>query len=213
MMCFTAIQCGGPAFNMNWLTILTANALPALVATIAYMRDPTPALYGIPPISLCTFPNSSSESFGNFEFTSNGVPTSLHSSILNRWGPLRCSSFGSWWWYGLLYKSQIPLLGNNTLSVITYLDFLLKLRFDPLQFCYIARQYDQIIRVKDCHQQTITHLFDVQRMMCLAPTKALVNVEWVIRWYHALGDCLSLYKVLLNLHTRSYFPSFTKSSG
>src|ERR1700738_3820192 len=51
MVRYTAIQCGGPAFDMNWLTILTANAISTLVATIAYMRDPIPALYETPSIS------------------------------------------------------------------------------------------------------------------------------------------------------------------
>ena len=81
-MYFMAIQCGGPAFDMNWLTVLTANAISTLIDTIAYMRDPTPALYGTPSIFLCTFTNSSSESFNNIEFTSNGVLTGLHSSML-----------------------------------------------------------------------------------------------------------------------------------
>ena len=61
MIRFMAIQCGGPTFDMNCLTILTANAISALVATITYMRDPTPALYGKPFISFCTFTNSSSK--------------------------------------------------------------------------------------------------------------------------------------------------------
>ena len=83
MMHIMAIQCGRPAFDMNWLIVLTAIATSALVTTITYMRDPTPALYGTPFISLCTFTKKLSKSFNNFEFTLNGVPTSLHSSILN----------------------------------------------------------------------------------------------------------------------------------
>ena len=38
---------------------------------------PIPALYGTPPISLCTF-----QSFNNFKVTSIGVLTGLHSSML-----------------------------------------------------------------------------------------------------------------------------------
>ena len=34
-------------------------------------------------------------------------------SCWNAWRPPRCSSFDSWWWYGLLYFSQILLLGSN----------------------------------------------------------------------------------------------------
>ena len=36
---FTTIQGGGLAFNMNCLTVLSANAILVLVAIIAYMRD------------------------------------------------------------------------------------------------------------------------------------------------------------------------------
>ena len=89
MMCFMDIQCGGPTFDMNWLIVLTANTISILVGTIAYMRDPTPALYGTPSISLCTVTNFSSKSFNKFEFTLNEVLTGLHSSMLNR---LRTSS-------------------------------------------------------------------------------------------------------------------------
>ena len=81
MMHFMAIQCDGPAFNMNWLTVLTANTISTLVATIAYIRDPTPALYRTPSISLCTFTNFSSKSFNYFEFTLNEVLTGLHFSM------------------------------------------------------------------------------------------------------------------------------------
>ena len=81
-MRFMAIQCGGLTFDMNWFTVLTANEISIFMATITYMKDPTPALYGTPSIFLCTFIDSSSESFNNFEFT-NGVPTDLHSSMLN----------------------------------------------------------------------------------------------------------------------------------
>ena len=38
MMRFMAIQCGGSTFNMNWLTIFTANARPILVPTVACMK-------------------------------------------------------------------------------------------------------------------------------------------------------------------------------
>ena len=95
MIHLMAIQCSGPVFDMDWLTVLTANAILAFVATIAYMRDPTLALYGTPSIFLCTFPNSSSKSFSNFKFKSNGVPTGLHFFMLKRLGPLCCSFFGS----------------------------------------------------------------------------------------------------------------------
>ena len=84
MMRFAAIQCGGSVFNMNWLIVLTTNAISALVTIITYMKDPTLALYGTLFISLYTFSNSSAESFNNFEFASNEVPTSLHSSMLKR---------------------------------------------------------------------------------------------------------------------------------
>ena len=83
-MRFTAIQCSGVAFDMNWLTVLIANAISTLVGTIAYMRDPTLALYKTPFIFLCTFSNFSSESSNNFEFASNGVPIGLHSFMLKR---------------------------------------------------------------------------------------------------------------------------------
>ena len=46
IMRFMAIQCRGLAFDKNWLTRLTANVTSTFVATIAYIRDPTPALYG-----------------------------------------------------------------------------------------------------------------------------------------------------------------------
>jgi hypothetical protein len=64
---------------MNWLTVLIANAILTFVVTVAYMRDPTPALYGTPSIFLSTFSNSISKSFNNFKFVSNGVPSGLHS--------------------------------------------------------------------------------------------------------------------------------------
>lgn len=76
------IQYGGFVLDINWLTVLTANAISALMATIAYTRDLTPALYGTPSISLCTFPNFSTDCFNNFEFTSNENPTGLHYSML-----------------------------------------------------------------------------------------------------------------------------------
>ena len=82
MMRFTAIQCSGSAFDMNWLTIFIANVILALVASIAYMRDLTLALYGTPSISLCTFTHPSFKGFYNFEFTSNGILTGLHSFML-----------------------------------------------------------------------------------------------------------------------------------
>jgi hypothetical protein len=44
LMRFTIIQCGGPAFDMNWLTVLTAIAISTLVTIIAYIRIDTPAL-------------------------------------------------------------------------------------------------------------------------------------------------------------------------
>ena len=73
IMRFIAIQCGGLAFDKNWLTRLTANVTSTFVATIAYIRDPTPALYGTSFISFCTISNSPSKSLNNFEFTLNGV--------------------------------------------------------------------------------------------------------------------------------------------
>ena len=89
MMHFTATQCGGPDFNMNRLTVLTANAISALVVNIAYMRDPTVALCGTPSISHLYIHKFRIRKFYNFKFTSNRVPTGLHSSILKR---LRTSS-------------------------------------------------------------------------------------------------------------------------
>ena len=83
MTCFMAIQWCGLAFNINWLTIQTANAISALVPTIAYMKDPTLALYETPFIFLCVFLNSSLENFNNFNFASNRVLTGLHRSMLN----------------------------------------------------------------------------------------------------------------------------------
>src|SRR4051794_18370070 len=50
-MRFTAPQCAGPALDMNWLTMLTANARSARVPTMAYINDPTAALYSTP--SMC----------------------------------------------------------------------------------------------------------------------------------------------------------------
>ena len=82
MMRYMAIQCGGPAFNMNWLTIFTANAKSTLIFTITYMRDHTPAFYGTPLVFVCTFPISSSKIFNNFKSSSNGVWIHLYSSML-----------------------------------------------------------------------------------------------------------------------------------
>ncbi|KAG0578916.1 hypothetical protein KC19_4G059900 [Ceratodon purpureus] len=84
MMRLTALQCDGPALDMNWLTMLTANARSGRVATMAYINEPTPVLYGIPSISPSMASNSSNESFINFTFTSSGVPMGLQSSMLNR---------------------------------------------------------------------------------------------------------------------------------
>ncbi|KAG0604857.1 hypothetical protein M758_9G013900 [Ceratodon purpureus] len=84
MMRLTALQCDGPALDMNWLTMLTANARLGRVATMAHINEPTPALYGIPSISPSMASNSSNESFINFTFTSSGVPMGLQSSMLNR---------------------------------------------------------------------------------------------------------------------------------
>ena len=113
MMRFTDIQCSRPAFSMNWFTILTANTSSALVSTIAYMKYPTVALYGTPCISLCTFPTCSLENFNNFKFALNRIPTGLHSSRLNTLGLPWCTFFYLWWWYGLPYSTQIPLLKIN----------------------------------------------------------------------------------------------------
>ena len=108
-----AIQWCGPTFDINWFTVLTANALLALVATIVYMRDPTWTCMEHLP-----FP------FAHSQFFHSKVLTILNSHRMEfrpvcilpywkAWGPLRFSSFGSWWWYGLLYLSRIGLLGNN----------------------------------------------------------------------------------------------------
>jgi hypothetical protein len=51
MMRFTAIQWEGPALDMNGLTMLTGNARSGRVPTMAYINDPTAALYGMPYIS------------------------------------------------------------------------------------------------------------------------------------------------------------------
>ena len=82
IMHFTAIQCGGPAFDMNWLTIFIANAILVLIATVAKMIDSIPTLYGTTFISLCTILNSSFKSFNNFEFALSKILTGLHSSVL-----------------------------------------------------------------------------------------------------------------------------------
>ena len=74
--------CGKPPFDMNWLTILNANAISTLMSTITYMRDPILVVYGTPSISLRTFPNFSFESFKKLKFTLNEVPTGLHFSML-----------------------------------------------------------------------------------------------------------------------------------
>ncbi|KAG0611940.1 hypothetical protein M758_7G178200 [Ceratodon purpureus] len=84
MMRLTALQCDGPALDMNWLTMLTANARSGRVATMAYINEPTLVLYGIPSISPSMASNSSNESFINFTFTSSDVPMGLRSSMLNR---------------------------------------------------------------------------------------------------------------------------------
>ena len=73
----TTIQCVGPAFDMNWLTILTAKAISALVVTITFIRDPPMGLYGTPFISICTLTNSSLEILNKFEFAFNEIMTSM----------------------------------------------------------------------------------------------------------------------------------------
>ena len=47
------------------------------------------------------------------------------------------------------------------LSKIAHLKFLLELQFEPLQMDYIPCQYDQIVRIKDYHQQMLTRFFYV----------------------------------------------------
>ena len=76
-----------------------------------------------------------------------------------------------------LYSSQIPLLGNTE----TLRSFPIRSR-TPTRITsigYIDCQFDQIVHVEHCHQQILTCLFDVQWMIRLAPTKALVDEEWV----------------------------------
>ena len=82
VMRFITIQCIEPTFDMSWLTILTANAGSAYISFIAYIRDPTPTLYGIQSIFIYIFSNSSFEIFNNFEFTSDWVLNGLYSSML-----------------------------------------------------------------------------------------------------------------------------------
>ena len=89
LMCFTTIQWGGTTFDINWLIILYANAIFALMVIIAYMRDPIMALYGTPFIFFCTFPRFSSKNSNNFDLASNGVLTGLYYFMLKR---LRTSS-------------------------------------------------------------------------------------------------------------------------
>ena len=60
-------------------------------------------------------------------------------------------------------------------SKIAHLKFFLKLRFEPLQLDYIVCWHDQIHHVEDCHRYILTRLFHVQRIICLAPTKASVD--------------------------------------
>lgn len=73
VMHFTAIQCGEPTLDMNWLTVLTTNARSILVPTNAYMGGPATALYGIHSISLCIFLNSLSKNLDNLELTLDGL--------------------------------------------------------------------------------------------------------------------------------------------
>ena len=54
---------------------------------------------------------------------------------------------------------------------IAHLKLFLELQFEALQLDYIACQYDQIIHIKNCHQQILTRLFDIQQMIRLAPIK------------------------------------------
>ena len=51
----------------------------------------------------------------------------------------------------------------------------IKVLLELLPLAYIACPYDQIIHVEDFHD--FTRLFDVYEMICLAPTKTLVNIE------------------------------------
>lgn len=99
-MRFMAIQCNGPTQDMNWLTVLTANARLILILTIVYMSDSITILYRMSSILLCTFPNSSSQSLNNMDFTLNGISTSLHFSMLNR---LRISSMCLFWLMVILW--------------------------------------------------------------------------------------------------------------
>jgi hypothetical protein len=112
MMRFTTIQCGGPASNMNWRIILTANTRSLIVPTIAYTRDPTALVWNTLhfPLHVLKF---LVRNFNNFVSASNIILTGLYFAYWNAWGSPRCSSFGSWWWKGLFYSSQISLLGNN----------------------------------------------------------------------------------------------------
>ena len=128
------------------------------MAIIAYIKDPTPALYGTPSISICTIINSSSESFNNFEFTLNIVPTSLHFCILNRFNvaPL---VHGDDTGFSILLKFYSKAIMQ--FSKIVHLKFFREPRFEPLQLHHIACQYDEIIHVKNCHLQIFTCLFDV----------------------------------------------------
>ena len=47
------------------------------------------------------------------------------------------------------------------LSKIIHLKFLLEFLFEPLQFSFIASQYDQIVHIESYHQQRLTRLSDV----------------------------------------------------
>ena len=64
-------------------------------------------------------------------------------------------------------------------SEITHLKFLLDLQFETLQLDYIACQYDQTVHVKDCHQQILTCLFDIERIICLPIKKNFVDEKQV----------------------------------
>ena len=185
----------------------------SFIPTIAYMRDPTIALYGTPSISLCKVLNSSSKIVATISNSHWMKFWPVY--ILPCWNTSRppwCSFFGSWWWYGLLYSSQIPFLGNN--ATFWY------------RWCQIpSRVLIWVIsiglhclpiwsNIEDCHEQILTCFFltyNVWSAWFLQKFSLMKNKT--IQWYHTLSNCLSLYNTLLSLHTMCFFSSCTNPSG
>lgn len=81
----TTIQCSGPTLDMSELTVLIANARPALYSLSHTWVILLPqSLYELPSISPCTFPSSCFKSLNNLEFTLEGVTIDVHFSMLKQ---------------------------------------------------------------------------------------------------------------------------------